>query len=426
MMKKVLLILGFSLSLSLSAQVTIEECYEKARNNYPLVKQYDLITISEKYSLQNASRVYIPQFSINGSATYQTQVLEFPFEIPGIDIPEFSKDQYSAYLEMTQLIWDGGAVSAQRKNIRAQGDVSRESYNVDMYKIKERINDLFFGVLLVREQISQVELYLSDLQTTLEKVKGCVENGVANRSDEDVIRVEQLTTGQRKLNLESTRDAYLDMLSIMIGEKLSDASLLVMPDFSGVSSPEAFLKLSLSENHRPELALFSAQSQELLSRKQFVNSTVLPQFGLFIRGAYGLPGLNFFNNDFSAYAIGGVKLTWNFGGLYTMKNEKRIIETGRQQIDLMRETFLFNTSLSTVRESAEIAKYVKIMKDDDNIIALRESIRLSTETAMSQGMKNATDLMLEINREEVAKQEKILHQIQCLKSIYELKTSINK
>lgn len=425
-MKKVLLILGIFLSVSLSAQVTIEECYDKAQKNYPLVRQYDLISLSEHYSLQNAARTYIPQFTLSGSATYQTDVLKFPFEIPEIEMPVFSKDQYTAYLEMTQLIWDGGAVSSQRKNIRAQGDVSRETYNVDMYKLRERINNLFFGVLLLREQISQMDIYLADLQTTLEKVKGCVENGVANKSDEDVIRVEQLSTCQRRTNLTSMEEAYLKMLSIMIGEQLNDASLLVMPLYGDSGSANDYLTLSQLGNNRPELALFDAQSRELLSRKSFVNSTVLPKFGLFIRGAYGRPALNMLDNKFAPYAIGGVKLTWNFGGLYTMKNEKRIIDVGNQQVDMMRETFLFNNSLSTVSQNAEISKYFKIMKDDDSIIALRESIRRSTETAMSEGTKNATDLMMELNKEALAKQEKILHQIQCLKSIYELKTEINR
>lgn len=416
----------FLLPQLLCAQTDIDMCYQKARQNYPLVRQYELIAASEKYSLQNAARAYIPQLSLNGSATYQTQVLEFPFSIPGVEIPEFAKDQYASYAELTQIIWDGGAVSAQRKNIRAQSEVSREQYEVDMYQIRQRVNDLYFGILLLREQIKQADIYLNDLQTTLEMVQNCVINGVANKSDEDVVKVEQLSAQQRKVTLESACGAFLKMLSLLIGEEIPSAELLQMPSgFEGYASGN-IESLVLAENLRPELTLFDAKSNELLSQKSFIAAKNLPKFGLFIRGAYGRPGMNFLSNDFSGYAIGGVKFSWNFGGLYTLKNEKRLIETGRQQVDMARDVFLFNTDIAVAQQSAEIEKYMKIMAEDDNIIALRHNIRTATETELGSGTKNASDLMREINREQLSKQDKILHHIQCLKSVYELKTTKNQ
>lgn len=420
-MIRIIHVLLFLFPLLATAQtVDIESCYRKARQNYPLVKQYDLIGASEKYSLQNASRVYIPQLALNAGATYQTQVLEFPFSIPGIEIPEFSKDQYSAYLELTQIIWDGGAVSAQRKNIKAQAEVSREQYEVDMYALRQRVNELYFSLLLLREQIKQADIYLDDLKTTLEKVQSCVLNGVANKADEDVVKVEQLSAQQRKVTLESACVAFLKMLSLLTGEEILSAESLAMPPMYSDT------ELLLSGNLRPELSLFDAKSQELLSQKHFITAKNLPHLGLFIRGAYGRPGLNYLNNDFSGYAIGGVKLTWNFGGLYTIKNEKRLIETGVRQVDLQREAFLFNTDIALAQQSAEVQKYRKIMEDDDNIISLRHSIRTATETQMGSGTKNASDLMRDINREQISRQEKILHEIQCLKSIYEIKNTKNQ
>lgn len=405
--------------------LTIERCYELARVNYPLVKQYDLIGITEEYTLKNAHMMLFPQISISGRATYQTHALEFPFTIPGEDIPEYSKDQYQAALELSQVIWDGGQIRAQKKNIVAKADVSREQYNVDMYALRERVNNLFFGLLLLKEQISQVNILLDYLQTNYHKIEQCIRNGVANQSDLDVIEVEQIANRQKKAELELLRDAYLRMFSLMMGEEVDENTILVKPVPDAMKNKEMFAKLIMSQNDRPELKVFDAQEKEIRTQWDYWVAGGLPKVKLFITGAYGRPGLNFLSNSFDFYAIGGVKLSWNLSELYSLNFGKKVIESSIHQVETGRQTFLFNANLQSEQQIAEIRKYVRIMEDDESVIRLREKIRQAAEVEVLNGTMSAADLITEINKEEISKQQKIVHEIELIKSIYELKTIKN-
>lgn len=417
------IIISLCIASSLLAQsLTIEDCYEKAYDNYPNVKQLDLIELSAKYTLINATHAYFPQLSIKASATYQTQVLEFPFAIPGADLPTFSKDQYQAYIELNQIIWDGGAISAQKKNIIEKTKVSLYQQGVDLYTLRERINDIFFGILLMDGQISQIGTHILDLQTNYQMVENGILNGVANSSDLDIIRVEQLTIGQKKTHLEGIKKAFLQMMSLIIGEQINENTRLVKPIPEGVENNSTLTNLLLSENKRPELKLFDAQTNELESQRKFLMSKNMPQIGLFIKGGYGRPSLNMMSNDFDKYAIGGLRLSWNFGNLYNLKNDKKIIAVNQQRINANKESFIMNTNIASTQQGYEIEKYIKIMKDDDSIIELRERIRKAAEKELENGTITASDLVRVALKEEVAKQEKILHEIELLKAIYELKT----
>ncbi len=421
----IIFILFLSLSFSARAQLSIEKCYDMARSNYPLLKQYDMINITEEYTMKNAYMMYLPQISITGKATYQTKALEFPFEIPGIDLPVFSKDQYQIALELSQVIWDGGSIYAQRKNIKAKSEITKEEYEVDMYQLRDRVNNLYFGILLLGEQINQTNLLLENLHTNNQKIVNCIELGVANQSDLDVIEVEEISTRQKKAQMETLRKAYLRMLTIMIGEEVNDSTEFIKPVPEAVKNPELISKLILSENKRPELRLFDARKKEIDTQWDYWTAGGLPSISLFIKGAYGRPGLNFMSNNFDLFAYGGVQLVWNISKLYSLNYGKKIISSSKQQVDMGKDAFLFNTNLQTEGQLAEIQKYFSIMADDDNVIRLREKIRKAAENEVVNGTMSASDLIMEINKEEIAKQAKIVHEIELIKSIYELKTIKN-
>lgn len=395
--------------------ITIEKCYQKARSYYPLSKKYNLIALSEKYSLANASTAYIPQLSISAGATYQSEVITLPIDIPGFDSPKIDKDQYSSSLEIAQLIWDGGATNSRKQNIRAQSEVARKEFEVDMYALHERINNIYFGILLLDEQIKQLDIMIDEIRDMYNKVENCINNGVANNSDLDMVEVEIVTANQNRIKLESFKKAYLDMLSLLVGEKITSSSRLIKPAIPKISN----------NNNRPELALFEAKIKELESGKGFINAKNLPSIGVFVRGSYGKPGFNPFNNELTTYAIGGVKFSWNIGTLFTRKNEIRTIEIGKKNVDIAAEAFLFNNNLAATQQLAEIEKYQKIMCDDDKIIILRERIRKAAKAELENGTISTSDYIRELSKEEIAKQEKILHEIELLKSFYQLKTTLN-
>lgn len=411
-----MLLLGCGLSTGASGQLTLGECRQLARENYPLVRKYDLIRQSEQYNLKNAAKGYLPQLSLSGKATLQTDVTKIPVSLPGIDVPTLSKDQYQALLEVSQTIWDGGAIRAQKQDAGASADIDRQQFEVDMYTLNGRVNDLFFGILLLDEQLAQNGLYRKELQRNYDNVAGYMDNGIANQADLDAVAVELLAAGQQRIELESLREAYAEMLGMLTGTEL-DGQALVRPSVPQETAP--------LEINRPELGLFDARDRWLDVQRRAVSAKNRPKISAFVQGAYGNPGLNMLKEGFMPYAIGGIRLSWNFGNLYTSRNSLRLIETSRRDVATQRDVFLFNTRLEATRQSAEAQKYRDVMRDDDRIVELRENIRRAAEAKVAYGTLSVTELIREIHAEESARQSRLLHGIELLKSIYELKNTTN-
>lgn len=305
----------------------------KTQDNYPLVRQYDLVEKTKEYNLENAVRGYLPQFALSAKASYQSDVTELPITIPGVDIKGMAKDQYQVMLELQQQIWDGGGIRMQKKKATAEAEIDREKLNVDMYALNGRVNDLYFGILMLDEQLAQNALLQDELGRNFRQITAYVENGIANQADLDAVKVEQLNTRQKRVELTFSRMAYLKMLSLLMGEVLSPETVLEKPVLQNELS-------AVSEIHRPELSWFDAQGAGLQVQEKALNVRHLPHIGLFVQGAYGNPGLNMLKNEFSPYYIAGVRLSWNFGSLYTLKNDRRVIENKRKQLDSNRDVFL--------------------------------------------------------------------------------------
>lgn len=417
---RIMIVFAFCwLSGTVYGQLTLEDCYLKARMNYPQVKQYGLIAQSEGYSLQNASRGYLPQVSLSAKATWQTAVTSVPVSIPGINIPTIRKDQYQALAEVTQVIWDGGTIRSQKEQIAASSQVDREQYEVDMYALNQRINDLFFGILLFEEQLKQQDLYIKELNRNLQNIESYIRNGTANQADRDAVLAEILSTEQGTVELEVLKRSYTDMLLIFIGERPDGQTTQLM-------KPAIPVHVESEAINRPELALMEARKALMESQKKAVRAKNLPKISAFVQGGYGNPGLNMFKNKFTTFALGGIRLNWNFGGFYTKRNEMRLIDVSRQTVDIQKETFLFNTRLQTTGQQAQIEKYRRIMQSDERIIALRQNITRAAEAKVANGALSVTELVREMIAEESARQAKALHEIELLKSFYDLKTTVNQ
>ena len=419
-MKRMVFSFSFLLFVSgINAQITLEECQRKTQEDYPLVHQYGLVEKTKEYNLENAAKGYLPQFALSAKASYQSEVTEIPVKLPGVDLKGLPKDQYQVMLELQQKIWDGGGIRTQKKQTTAEAEIEKEKLNVDMYALNSRVNDLYFGILLLDEQLKQNVLLQDELERNYRQITAYVENGIANQADLDAVKVEQLNTKQKRVELVSSRMAYLKMLSLLVGEKLSQETVLEKPvpqdDISAVG-----------EIRRPELSLFNAQGVGLQVQEKALNVRHLPQFGLFVQGAYGNPGLNMLKNEFSAYYVAGVRLSWNFGNLYTRKNESRQLILNQQDVNVQKETFLFNTHLEITQNNSEIKKLTELMKNDEEIITLRNNIKKSAQAKVANGTLTVTEMLREVTAENIAMQDKILHEIQLLSAIYELKYTTNQ
>ena len=403
------------------AQLSIEACYEKARANYPLIKQYGLIEKTKEYNLSNAAKGYLPQVTFSAQATYQSDVTEIPINLDaigltGVEIPSVSQDQYKMELALSQTLWDGGAIRSERKTLRTQAEVDQRDMDVSMYAINERVNQLYFGVLLAEAQLEQNKVLQAELRRNCDQVSSYIKNGIANQSDLDAIQVDLLKAKQTEAQFEHTKRAYREMLSRLIGEEIGEETRLV--------KPEAVRPLT-KENNRPELELYQARIRNLRAQDSRITAGMMPKLGLFVTGGYGKPGLDMFEDNFKVYYLAGVRLSWNLGSLYTRKNDRRKIQTGIRSIETQRETFLFNTSLDVAQRNATIDKYIDQLKYDDEIIALRGSVKRASEAKMANGTLSGTDLTRDIHAEQSAIQDKILHEIELLMAIYNLRYAIN-
>lgn len=403
------------------AQITIEECYRKAQENYPLIKQYDLIEKTKEYNLANASRGYLPQVMLSAKATYQSDVTKMPFDLAqlgmqGIKIPTLSKDQYGVTLEINQTIWDGGEISSQRAIARTGSAVEEKKVEVNIYSINDRVNRIYFGILLTDARIEQNRLLKKELQRNYDRVYSCMLGGIANSSDLDAVRVDQLKAEQNEAALLCTKQAYVEMLSQLIGEEIDATAEFVKP---------SIMRPSTDAINRPELELYDMQVKNFEAENRRVSSALYPRFGLFISGGYGRPGLDMLKNEFSPYYLAGVRMSWNIGSFYTEKNRRRVIRNNIQSVEAQRETFLFNTRLDIAMKDKSIEKYVEQLKYDDEIIRLKTSIREASEKKMENGTLSGTDLMRDVNAEQMAIQDKILHEMELLSAIYDLKFATN-
>lgn len=388
--------------------IRLETCYALARENYPSIKQFDLIAKSADYSLENISKGYYPQVTINGTASYQSAVTQLPIKLPGVNIETISKDQYKLYADITQVIYDGGAIANQKEAIEANAAIEKQKVEIELYKLKERINQLYFGILLADAQLNQVALVQRDLKIGIDRLNAAIENGITLKNSVDGLMVEQLKVDQKVIELKASRKAFIAMLGLFINQTLSDSASFEMP----------ILQNKILTNQRPELLLFYNQNKWLEIQNKTIDIKSRPKVAGFVQAGYGRPALNMLNNEFTGYYVGGIRLSWSLSGFYTAKKERAILAINRSLVEVQKENFIFNSNTALQQQSNETEKYEALMLTDDRIITLRTRIKNTALSQLENGTITSSDYVREVNAEDQAKQNKLIHNIQLLISEY--------
>jgi outer membrane protein TolC len=393
----------------LSAQpLTIEECYDKARENYPLIKQKELVARSREFTIENVKSGLLPQISLNGQASYQSEVTRLPG--PAVLVEPLSKDQYKVYVDVNQSIYDGGVVKKNSALQETAALVEDQKIEVELYKIKERISQIYFGALLINEQLAQIDLVKKDIETSLLKMESAIRNGTAFRTNADILLAELLKTDQRAVELKAARQSYLDMLGMFIRQSLNENTELQKPQPLVIQS-----ELIIS---RPEISLYNYQSQFYAAQQQVTNTRVVPRVSLFAQGGYGRPGLNMLLNEFDTYYLAGIRFSWNLGGYYNANRDKQILDLNLESVNKQKETFLFNTQLSLQQQNNELGKLRELIQIDEKLIELRTRIKDTAKSQLDNGVITANDYLRELNAEDQAKQNLSVHHIQLLMTQY--------
>ena len=425
-MKQFFLTLFAVVCTAASSGQSLEECRHLAREHYPEIRQYDLIAQTEQYNLSNAARAWIPQVTLSGQATYQSATPTYPeafntiLQANGVEMAGVSKDQYKVAVDVSQHIWDGGKSKADKAIAEAEAEEQRSRVDVSLYDLQSRVDNLYFGILLLDERKAQTEALIEVLASNLARLQTYYKNGVAMQADVDAGEAELLTARQSLGQVESSRASYRRMLEIFIGQPLA-ADNLERP---------AMQLLQSRTSARPELALFEAQESKLEAQRKAINASLMPRFSAFAQGYYGYPGLDMFKSMVSSAwtpnAIIGVRMSWNIGALYTKKNNLEKLNAAEKQIAVQRDVFLFNTQMQITQDDGEIARLRQAIADDSRIVELRRRVRMAAESQLENGVIDATDLLRKITDETSASLARSTHEIELLQATYRLKTTLNQ
>lgn len=412
-MKSIIIYLAlvfFTFFGNIYSQLTLEICQTKAQNNYPLIRQFDLVEQSKEFSLSNANKSYCPQLSLTVIGGVVDGLPEF--SLPGQD-GSSTKYNLISMVQLNQNIWDGGITSANKSIVEAETEIEKAGLEVSMYGIEDRVNNLYFGILLINEQIQQQELLKNNLKRNLGVIQNAVDDGAGYKSDLDEVRVEILNAEQRIDELHSNQKAYTQMLSAMIGAEITADEIFVRP-----SSKNSYLSDRIN---RPELSLFENQRIMLEAQNDLKGSRLYPKIGLMGVGLFINPGVSFGPSDLTRALIAGLSLSWEIGGLYTNSNNNQLTQIGLNKINVNQETFLFNTNLQLSQTSAEISKYGSLIEKDKEILKLKSRIKDAFEVKYENGISTMSELLDRINDESMATQNLIMHEIQYLMALYQHK-----
>ena len=424
MRKKLLLLSVLAVLFPAVRAQSLEECRQAAEHNYPIIRQYDLIARTTELTVRNIQKAWFPQISVTAQGSYQNKVTAWPenlqglFAQMGLQLQGLSRDQYKVGIDVRQTLFDGGTIGSRREIARGEGAVQAAQTEVDLYKIGQRVHEMYFGLLLLDEQLRLNADVNALLRSNEAQLAAMLKSGTASAGDFENVKAERLSAEQQQTELLSQRQTLQRLLSLFCGIPVDSIRRPAVPN------------LPSGENKRPELRLFDCRLQLTDAQEKALDAQLLPQLGLFAQGYYGNPGLNLFEDmmkrRWSWNGIAGLKLTWNLSALYTHRNEKSKLRVQRELIENARQQFLFNNQLDETQQSENVRRFRAIAQRDGEIIALRTAVRKAAESKLAHGIIDVNGLLREINKENAAKTQQAIHEIDMLKAMYDLKFSHNE
>ena len=409
-MRVLFLLIGLGLSYLSQAQTyTLQEIEALTVQNYPLVKQAALLNQSAQLNIENIKRALYPQLSINGQATYQSDVTSISLPIAGFKPNLLSKDQYRATAEIQQVIYDGGVNKKTQALAQASAKMELIKNEVEIYKLKERVTQIYCTVLYTNEVINQINLIHKDLQNALQKMEALYKNGLIFKNNVLQIKAQLLKNNQKLDEAYSAKRIVLDALELLANISISNNAKFEVP--KNIEINKENLELS-----RPELLLFDAQKSTIQNQLGLIQAKTNPKLGAFVQTGYGRPGLNMLQNEFDWFSIGGVKLQWSLGGYYTAKKEKSMLQNQATMLKNEKDTYTLNNRVQLKQAGDEIEKLAKLIESDKEIIALRDQIKSTSLVQLNNGVITANDYLKEINEYDLANQAMIQHQTQLIQS----------
>ncbi len=397
---------GIAPLLATAQQIlTLDECYGLVEKNYPLARQSTLLEEKSNAEVKVLEKGKLPKLDINAQATYQSDVIEIPLQLPNATIEPPNKDQYRATLDATQLIYNAGSIAANIKLKEAEFQTDQQKVAVDLYSLKARINQYYFGVLLFQEQAKLLLSKMDQLRSRASELETQVKYGAALPSSEQVLQAEMLKLEQQLSQTHSDRKKALDNLAALLFQPLDSQTVLKRPEI---------LIIPESDSERPELKLFELQQNQLETSKKVISKANYPELRGFAQAGYGNPGLNMLDNSFQDFYMVGLKLNWNVFDWGKTKQKKQALEISKDIVSTERDTFLLNNQMEQKETENDIEKYEEMLQKDDSIITLREKVLEATTSQLQNGTITSSEYITELNNLFEAKIEQQVHQVQLL------------
>lgn len=421
--KRILTFIIIILAVSAHAQ-TLEECQQAAEKNYPVIKRYDLIGRTTELTVSNLQKEWLPRITASAQATYQNAVAAWPESIKsvyqrmGLDMKGLKKDQYKVGIDVQQTLYDGGVISSQKRIARQEGKLQEAQNDVNQYQLRQRVNEMYFSLLLLNEQIRLNDDVKALLLSSEKKLAAMVKGGTAATSDYENVMAERLVAEQQNSSLKAQQQMLQRLLSVFCGMEVNH-----------LQKPKP-IEVSTTTNNRPELSMFDSQIKLVEAKEKALNARLMPKLGLFAQGYYGYPGYNIFEDmmdrKWTLNGIVGIKMSWDLSAFYTHKNDRERLNMERKMAENAREVFLFNSRLDEIQHTEDVDRYQKMVQADEEIITLRTNVRKAAESKLAHGIIDVNSLLREINNENAAKAQQAIHEIDMLKEMYNLKYTNNE
>ncbi|WP_117883965.1 TolC family protein [Aureibaculum luteum] len=408
-MKNIALILLILFTIPMLAQeeISLEKCYNLVTTNYPLAKQHELLAKQNSLDIETIKTEKLPSIDLAGQATYQSDVIEFPFSIPNITVEPLNKDQYKATLNVNQLIYAGGVVNATIELKKANLKTQQKEVDVSLYSLKNKINQVYFSIILLQEKTALLTSKIKQLEAKLSEIKAGIQYGIILPASDQVLEAEILIIEQQMLETNLNRTSLISTLSSLIGKKLDNAIKLEKPSYN--------LNFA-STIQRPELNLFELRKEQINKTEVLTKKSKAPKLVGFAQGGYGNPGLNMLDNSFQTYYIVGLKLNWNVFDWNANKKQRQSLKINKDIIDNTSEVFQLNTNIELEQQKSEIEKITSFIATDKTIIELRKKVLATAASQLKHGVITSSAYITELTNLYEAENNLSTHQTLLLMS----------
>lgn len=403
-MKKLALLLLLISGASIAQKVVLplDSCIQMAKRNYPLIKQNNLIEQAQQNALNADNKNWLPKMGFTSKANYQSEVIEFGGKA-------FPHDSYLTALNLEQTLFDAGQIKQQKLLDKLNGENELIKNEIELYKLIDRVNQLYTSIMLTRENVKALTIYKEDIGGKKAILVEAVKNGLSLQSNLDELEAEELKSEQSIAEAKDNLAALYESLGLFINKGIDDnIEFVANPLFGSVQG---------NEISRPELKLFDTQKAMLEARYKLTSKNVMPRVTVNGEGAYGRPGPNFLNQDLRFFGQASINLKWNLGGLYNLSNEKQNFNLNKQMVDVQKEVFEFNLRNTMLTQNAQITSLKKMLEKDKIIIEKRHNIKETAATQLANGAITTSDYLTQLNAEMQSVLNQKVHEIKLMNAI---------